>query len=323
MMYVRYPLSLRQVEDLLSERGIDICHETVRFWWNRFGPLFAAEIRKRRVHSRSYSQWRWHLDEVFVRINGKTHYLWRAVDHEGEVLEVYATKRRNRKAALQFLRRAMKRYGQPRVIVTDRLRSYRAAMNMIGNAADQTCGRWLNNRAENSHQPFRRREGAMSKFRDVKTLQKFASMQASIHNHFNPERHLSPHETFKQNRAAAMAEWLQLAARYSHNFDIRRLVRIRLTAPGHGIQKDGANYLVPSNAQIEVEEDLRLSTQQSPTCPCRCSPDQGAFFWSVSGRNPSISNAILTAAKHSNRTALLHWRNGNNLRPEFSSFWCL
>ena len=111
MIYVRYPLSLRQVEDLLSERGIDICHETVRFWWNRFGPLFAAEIRKRRVHSRSYSQWRWHLDEVFVRINGKTHYLWRAVDHEGEVLEVYATERRNRTAALLFLRRAMKRYG--------------------------------------------------------------------------------------------------------------------------------------------------------------------------------------------------------------------
>jgi putative transposase len=104
------PLSLRQVEDLLSERGIDICHETVRFWWNRFGPLFVAEIRKRRVHSRSYSQWRWYSDEVFMRINGKTHYLWRAVDHEGEVLEVYATKRRNRTVALQFLRRAMKRY---------------------------------------------------------------------------------------------------------------------------------------------------------------------------------------------------------------------
>ena len=108
----------------------------MRYWWNRFGLLFAAEIRKRLVHSRSYSQWRWHLDEVFVRINGKTHYLWRAVDHEGEVLEVYATKRRNRTAALQFLRRAMKRYGQPGVIVTDRLRSYRAAMNVIGNAAE-------------------------------------------------------------------------------------------------------------------------------------------------------------------------------------------
>lgn len=84
MMYVRFPLSLRQVEDLLSERGIDICHETVRFWWNRFGPLFAAEIRKRRIHLHSHSNWRWHLDEVFVRINGETHYLWRAVDHEGD-----------------------------------------------------------------------------------------------------------------------------------------------------------------------------------------------------------------------------------------------
>ena len=207
--------------------------------------------------------------------------------------------------------------------MTDKLRSYKAAMKVIGNEDREETGRWLNNRAENSHQPFRRRERAMAKFRSVKSLLKFVSAHASIHNHFNLERHLTPRETFKQNRAAAMAEWLQLAARYSHNFDIRRLVRIRLTAPGHGIQKDGANYLVPSNAQIEVEEDLRLSTQQSPTCPCRCSPDQGAFFWSVSGRNPSISNAILTAAKHSNRTALLHWRNGNNLRPEFSSFWCL
>ena len=112
MMYVRFPLSLRQVEDLLSERGIDICHETVRFWWNRFGPLFAAEIRKRRVHRHCYSNWRWHLDEVFVRINGKTHYLWRAVDHEGEVFEVFATKRRDRRSALRFLKRAIKRYGR-------------------------------------------------------------------------------------------------------------------------------------------------------------------------------------------------------------------
>ena len=96
MMYIRYPLSLRQVEDMLFERGIDICHETVRFWWNRFGPMFANEIRKGRLHQQSYSHWRWHLDEVFVRINGETHYLWRAVDHEGEVLEVFATKRRDR-----------------------------------------------------------------------------------------------------------------------------------------------------------------------------------------------------------------------------------
>jgi putative transposase len=128
------------------------------------------------------------------------------------VLEVFATKRRNRRAALKFLKRAMKRYGQPKVIVTDRLRSYRAAMNVIGNAADQECGRWLNNRAENSHQPFRRREGAMSKFRNVKTLQKFASVHASIHNHFNLEHHPNCRETFKENRTAALAEWRQLAA---------------------------------------------------------------------------------------------------------------
>ncbi len=212
MMYIRYPLSLRQVEDLLFERGIDLCHETVRFWWNRFGPMFAAEIRTRRVQHRSYSQWRWHLDEVFVRINGETHYLWRAVDHEGEVLEVFATKRRDRKAALKFIKRTMKRYGRPWAMVTDRLRSYGAAMKVIGNLGCQECGRWLNNRAENSHQPFRRREGAMARFRDIKTLQKFASTHASIYNHFNLDRHLNNRETFKKNRSAALAEWRQLAA---------------------------------------------------------------------------------------------------------------
>ena len=129
----------------------------------------------------------------------------------GEVLGVLATKRWDRKAALQFLKRAMKRYGRPKVVMTDRLRSYRAAMNVIGNAADQECGRWLNNRADNSHQPFRRREGAMSKFRDVKTLQKFGSIHGSIHNHFNLDCHLNNRETFKQNCSAALAEWRQLA----------------------------------------------------------------------------------------------------------------
>ncbi len=213
MMYIRYPLSLRQVEDLLFERGIDICHETVRFWWNRFGPMFAAEIRKRRIQQhRCHPQWRWHLDEVFVKINGQTHYLWRAVDHEGEVLEVFATKRRDRKAAMKFLKRAMKRHGQPKAVVTDRLPSYGAAMKAIGNAERQETGRWLNNRAENSHQPFRRREHAMAKFRGLKTLQKFAAVHASIHNHFNLDRHLNPRDVFKQNRVAALAEWCQLAA---------------------------------------------------------------------------------------------------------------
>ena len=106
----------------------------------------------------------------------------------------------------------MKRYGRPKMIVTDRLKSHRAAMNVIGNAAAQICGRWLNNRAENSHQPFRRREGAMARFRDIKTLQKFAATHASVHNHFNQERHLYNREDFKLNRSAALAEWRQLAA---------------------------------------------------------------------------------------------------------------
>jgi putative transposase len=162
MLYVRYPLSLRNVEDLLHERGIEISDETIRFWWNRFGPLFAAEIRKRRVQQlRAHSNWQWYLDEVFVKINGQTHYLWRAVDHEGEVLENYVTKRRDRKVALKFLRKTMKRFGPPYVDVTDLLRSYGAAMKVIGNADRQKTGRWKNNRAENSHLPFRRRELAM------------------------------------------------------------------------------------------------------------------------------------------------------------------
>lgn len=211
MMYVRFPLSLRNVEDLLHERGIDVSHESVRFWWMRFGPLFASEIRKARIQRmRCYSNHQWHLDEVFVKINGETHYMWRAVDHEGEVLDAFVTKRRDRKAALKFLRKLMKRYGQPDCIVTDKLRSYGAAMKEIGNADRQRTGRWLNNRIENSHLPFRRRERAMSRFRRMRSLQKFAAVHSSIHNLFNSERSLYSRQNFKRNRAAALAEWRQL-----------------------------------------------------------------------------------------------------------------
>ena len=211
MMYVRFPLSLRNVEDLLHERGIEISHESVRFWWNRFGPMFAAEIRRNRISRlRAFSNWQWHLDEVYVKINGETHYFWRAVDHEGEVLESYVTKRRDRKAALKFIRKSMKRFGPPQVIVTDKLRSYGAAMKAIGNASRQETGRWLNNRAENLHLPFRRRERAMLRFRRMRSLQKFVAVHASIHNHFNLERHLYSRTNFKLNRTAVLAEWRQL-----------------------------------------------------------------------------------------------------------------
>ena len=145
-----------------------------------------------------------------MKINGVAHYLWRAVDHEGEVLEAFVSKRRDRKAALIFLKKIMQRYGQPQVIVTDRLRSYRAALKLIGNENAQEVGRWLNNRAENSHLPFRRREYAMLKFRLRQTLQKFSSIHSSVYNHFNQERHLTSRDNFKLQRNDALAEWRQL-----------------------------------------------------------------------------------------------------------------
>ena len=208
MMYVSFPLSLRNVEDLLFERGIDVCHETVRMWWNRFGPVFASDIRKARINRmRGFRHWRWHLDEMYVKLNGEMVYLWRAVDHEGEILESYVTRKRDKSAALAFMKKALKRHGPAEMITTDGLRSYRAAMVELGNEDKQEIGRWANNRAENSHLPFRRRERAMSRFRRMKTLQKFASVHANVHNHFNLERHLIDRVTYKERRSAAQAEW--------------------------------------------------------------------------------------------------------------------
>jgi len=213
LMYVRFPLSLRNVEDLLFERGIEICHETVRFWWNRFGPMFAADIRRQRVsRMRGFRHWKWNLDEMYVKINGELVYLWRAVDHEGEVLESYVTKTRDKAAALRFMKKALKRHGSPEAITTDGNRSYGAAMTELGNRPKQEIGRWANNRAENSHLPLRRRERAMLRFRQMKSLQKFASVHANVHNHFQLERHLVDRDTYKKRRSAALAEWQNLVA---------------------------------------------------------------------------------------------------------------
>ena len=161
---------------------------------------------------RGHTHWRWHLDEMFVKINGEARYLWRAVDREGETLESYVTKMRGKKAALRFFKRALKRYGSPSAIVTDALKSYPAAMRDLGNLDRGIMGQWKNNRAENSHLPIRRREHAMLKFRQTKTLQKFTSVHASIYNHFNSERHLVDRQTYKSRRSASFAEWQNLAA---------------------------------------------------------------------------------------------------------------
>lgn len=159
---------------------------------------------------RSLRYWRWHLDEVFVKINGEKRYLWRAVDHEGEVLESFVTKRRDRTAALKFLKKTLKRHGHSAAFVTDLMRSYGAALRDLGIGDRQEAGRWLNNRAENSHQPFQRRERAMLGFRRLGTFQKFVAVHASVHNHFNTERHLCSWDIFKTNRAAALTEWRSL-----------------------------------------------------------------------------------------------------------------
>ena len=175
MMYVRYPLSLRNVEDLLAERGIDISHETVRFWWNRFGPMFAAEIRKRRVaHMRGYPQWRWHLDEVFVKVNGKLCYLWRAVDHEGEVLEAVVTAKRDKAAALKLLKRIMKKYGPPQ-----QHRHRRALLLFRGNERDwrrrSARGRWPPQQSggefASAVSTTRAGDAAVSKYEDAAEIQ--------------------------------------------------------------------------------------------------------------------------------------------------------
>lgn len=213
MLYVRYPLSLRNAEDLLFEHGIDICHETVRLWWNRFGPMFAADIKRQRIsRMKGFTQWRWHLDEMFVKINGETHYLWRPVDHEGEILESYVTKKPDKAAALRLFKKALKNHGSPAEIVTDGLRSYPAVLKELGIEDRREIGRRLNNRIENAHLPLRRKERVMLRFRRMKTLQKFASVHTNVHNHFNSERHLVDRQTYKAKRFAALAEWQSFMA---------------------------------------------------------------------------------------------------------------
>ena len=148
---------------------------------------------------------------MYVKLNGEMVYLWRAVDQEGEILESYVTRTRDKDAALRFMKKALKRHGIPAAITTDGLRSYGAAMKELGCAERQETARWANNWVENSHLPFRR-ERAMLRFRQMRSLQKFASVHANVHNHFNLERHLVDRQTYKQRRSAAQAEWRNIAS---------------------------------------------------------------------------------------------------------------
>src|SRR5271167_1914451 len=203
-LYLRFTLSFRDVEDLLAERGLDVSYETVRRWVLKFGPLFAKELRRRRHRPTS----QWHLDEMAVPIGGRRFWLWRAVDDEGEVLDLLVQRRRDKAAAVKLMRKLLKKQGfAPEVLVTDKLRSYSAAKTQLGLSARHEQGLRKNNRAENSHQPTRRRERKMQRFKSPGSAQRFLAVHAAVHNTFNVQRHLTSRHTLRALRTEAFRTW--------------------------------------------------------------------------------------------------------------------
>src|SRR5688572_7258275 len=203
-LYLRSTLSYRDVEDLLAERGLDISYETVRRWVLKFGTMFARRLRARRPRA----GFQWHLDEMVAVIGGRRMYLWRAVDDEGEVLDILVQRRRDKTAAVKLMRKLLKKQGfAPSVLVTDKLRSYGAAKAEIGLSARHEQGLRRNNRAESSHQPVRRRERKLQRFKSPGSAQRFLSVHSAVYNTFNVQRHLISRSTLRVFRADTMEQW--------------------------------------------------------------------------------------------------------------------
>jgi putative transposase len=203
-LYFRFTLSYRDAEDPLAERGIEVSNESIRRWVLKFGPEIARNLHKARP--RPHDQW--HLDEIVISISGQRMYMWRAVDSEGEMLDVLVQSRRDKAAALRLLRKLLLKQGYvPTVIVTDKLGSYGAALRDIGFSGRHDRGLRSNNRAENSHQPVRRRERKMQGFKSAKSAQRFVSVRAAVHNTFNIQRHLFCRSTLRQFRGVAHRVW--------------------------------------------------------------------------------------------------------------------
>jgi len=209
-LYFRFTLSLRDVEELLAQRGVEVSYETIRCWTQKFGRQFAHNLRR----SRPRPTGRWHLDEMVVKIGGARTYLWRAVDDEGEVLDMLVQERRNKAAALKLLRKLLKNQGvRPEVIVTDKLASYRAAARNLGlTARHRPGGMRENNRAENSHLPIRRRERKQQKFKSRASAQKFLATHAAVYNLFNLQPHLISRPGLRRLRAQAHQTWAAATA---------------------------------------------------------------------------------------------------------------
>jgi transposase-like protein len=203
-LYLRFTLSYRDAEELLAERGVDVSYETVRRWVLKFGLGIARKLRRCRPRPSD----RWHLDEMVVRITGKRMYLWRAVDHEGEVLDMLVQRRRDKHAALRLMRKLLKKQGfTPKLLTTDKLGSYGAAVRHLRLTCRHEQGLRKNNRAENSHQVVRRRERKMQRFKSARSAQHFLSIHAAVHNTFNLQRHLVSRATLRTFRAEAAAQW--------------------------------------------------------------------------------------------------------------------
>jgi putative transposase len=208
-LYFRFPISYRNVEDLLAGRGIDVSCETVRRWALKFGLAYARRLR----WVRPRPNFRWHLDEVFVSINGRRMYLWRAVDSEGEMLDILVQSRRNKKVALKLMRKLLKKQGYtPNEVVTDKLPSYGAALRDLSMTEKHITGGRSNNRAENSHLPVRQRERRMQSFKSPGSAQRFLSTHAAVYNTFNVQRHLISRRTLRQFRGEAMNTWRTVTA---------------------------------------------------------------------------------------------------------------
>ena len=207
-LYHRFCLSFRDVEDLLAERGIEVSYESIRQWCNRFGPEYARALKKR-SGCRGDA---WYLDEVFIKIGGKLHYLWRAVDQDGDCLDILVQKRRNKKAAKRFFRKLLKGQGvTPRLMITDKLRSYAAAHREMMPSIVHSTEQYENNRAELSHQPTRQRERQMRRFKSTGQAQRFLSVQGEICNLFRLGRHLTRAVYYRAFRSQAFTEWQQVA----------------------------------------------------------------------------------------------------------------
>jgi len=208
-LYLRFTLSYRDVEDLLAQRGFEVSNETIRRWVLKFGSAIARNLRT----ARPRPDRRWHLDEMVISIAGRRMYMWRAVDSEGEVLDVLVQSRRDKTAALRLFRKLLRRQGfVPATIVTDKLGSYGAALRSLGFFGRHEQGLRANNRAENSHQPLRRRERKMQSFKSAKSAQRFGSMHAAVYNTFNVQRHLICRSTHRQFRTAAYNVWSNATA---------------------------------------------------------------------------------------------------------------